>query len=472
MEQLMQTIRRINAAVSGVVWGPPMLLLLMGTGVYLTVRTGFLPLTRFPLILRETAGSLLRREKRGPAGPSRNLTPFEAVSTALASTVGTGSVAGVTGAILIGGPGAVFWMWVSALVGMATKYAEIVLAVRYRRTAPDGTHYGGPMYYIEAGLHMKWLAAAFALFGCAASFGIGNIAQATEISNCLAGLLGMAGLSVSRLAIGIAVAAVVAVVILGGSKRIGQVTSLLVPFMALFYLLAGLAVVLLRIDQVPQALALIVRSAFTPQAAAGGAAGYAVGTAIRQGVARGVFSNEAGLGSAPMAHAAAETKSPVQQGFWGIFEVFVDTMVICTITALTVILSGIWQGASIGQGGTYPSAGTAAAAAFNAVLPGQLGGIALQISLLFFALSTLLGWSYYGERSIGYLTGRSPLALLLYRAAYVLVCVLGSVGAGELMWEISDTLNAMMALPNLIALLLLSGQVARATRDYFRPGTP
>ena len=194
MEQLMQTIRRINAAVSGVVWGPPMLLLLMGTGVYLTVRTGFLPLTRFPLILRETAGSLLRREKRGPAGPSRNLTPFEAVSTALASTVGTGSVAGVTGAILIGGPGAVFWMWVSALVGMATKYAEIVLAVRYRRTAPDGTHYGGPMYYIEAGLHMKWLAAAFALFGCAASFGIGNIAQATEISNCLAGLLGMAGL--------------------------------------------------------------------------------------------------------------------------------------------------------------------------------------------------------------------------------------------------------------------------------------
>ena len=465
MERWIEALRRINAAVSGVVWGPPMLLLLMGTGVFLTFRLGFLPLTRMPLILRHTLGSLLGRKGRKAAGAG--LTPFQAVSTALASTVGTGSVAGVTGAIFVGGPGAVFWMWVSAFFGMATKYTEILLAVRYRRTAPDGSHYGGPMYYMAQGLGMRRMAGVFALLGGLASFGIGNIAQSTEIANCLADLLGRSGISVSRLAIGAGTALVVAAVTLGGAKRIGQVTGLLVPFMALFYLLAGLAVAVLRIREIPAALSLILRSAFSARAAAGGAAGYAVSSAIRQGVARGVFSNEAGLGSAPIAHAAADTDSPVRQGFWGIFEVFVDTMVICTITALTVILSGVYREGAIGQ--AYPSAGVAASAAFQAVLPGSLGGIALQISLLFFALSTLLGWSYYGERSFAYLSGGSGAVTLLYRVIFCLVCVFGAAGAGELMWELSDTLNAMMAIPNLIALLLLSAAAVRLTREELGP---
>ncbi len=467
METLLAPLTSIHSAVNRVVWGPPMLVLLLGTGVYLTMRLGFFQLRRFPMILRRTVGSLFGR---GRSKASRDLTPFEAVSTALASTVGTGNIAGVTGAIFLGGPGAVFWMWVSALFGMATKYVEIVLAVQYRQTAPDGSHYGGPMYYIERGLHMKWLAAAFALFGGVACFGIGNIAQATEISGAVNGLLALSGRSVSDAAVGIVLAAVTAAVLLGGVKRIGRIASLLVPFMAVFYILAGAAVLLLRLPDVPGALALIVQSAFAPEAAAGGAAGYALMRTIQNGVSRGIFSNEAGLGSAPMAHASAEAKSPVEQGMWGVLEVFVDTIVICTITALTVILSGVYEGAAIAEtGGTFLSSGQAAAAAFNAVLPGQWGGIVLQVSMLFFSLTTILGWSCYGERCWGYLSRNSPWVNRTYKAVYIATCFFGAVGSGNLMWSLSDTLNAMMAIPNLIALLLLSGEAVHATRRYFAP---
>ena len=467
MEHLITQIEAINKAINGVVWGPVMLVLLVGTGIYLTVRTGFIQIVKFPYIMRNTIGTLFRkRDKRGSGG--KNLTAFEAVSTALASTVGTGNIAGVTGAIFVGGPGAVVWMWISAIFGMFTKYAEIVLAVKYRQTGKDGTHYGGPMYYIEKGLGMKWLAVIFAILGGVACFGIGNIAQSTEIAGSVVSLCGMAGFDVTPLAAGIALAILVAIVIIGGVKRIGQVASYMVPFMACFYILAGISIIVLRITDVPHAFSVIFQSAFTSEAVAGGATGYAIMLGVQQGLARGVFSNEAGLGSAPMAHAASETKDPVEQGMWGIFEVFVDTIIICSITSLAVVLSGVYDGATIGEAGTYISNGAAAAAAFNAILPGALGGIVLQISLLFFSLTTVLGWSYYGERCWGYLTNNNRGVNMIYKIIFVLVCIVGATGAGTLMWDISDTLNAMMAIPNLIGLLLLSGTVVKITRDYFR----
>ena len=460
MERAAETIAAINSAVNSVVWGPVMLLLLVGSGAYLTARTGWIQATRFGYMLRKTIGSLLKKREKGRK-EGKNLTAFQAMSTALASTVGTGNIAGVTGALFAGGPGAVFWMWVAAFFGMFTKFSEILLAVKYREVDLDGLYHGGPMYYIEKGLGMKWLAVLFAVAAGLASFGIGNIAQGAEAAASLKSLFGWDGLTS-----GIVLASVVAVVILGGAKRIGQITSYLVPFMAVFYILAGLAVIALRITAVPAAFAAIFRSAFSLEAVGGGVFGYAILTAMRNGFSRGVFSNEAGLGSAPMAHAAADTREPVEQGLWGMFEVFVDTIVICTITALVVILSGILDT----PGGLDALGGSSAAAvaAFNAILPGALGGRVLQISILLFALSTILGWSYYGVCCWGYLSGNSRAVLFLYKVAFILVCIVGATGSGQLMWDISDTLNGMMAIPNLIALLLLSGTTIRITRAYFQ----
>ena len=449
----MELILNINNFINGIVWGPVMLFLLVGTGIYLTVRCGCLQARRFGFIMRSTLGSLFRKTEK-KAGGEPNLTPFQAVSTALAGTVGTGNIAGVTGAIFAGGPGAVFWMWVSAFFGMMTKYAEIVLAVKYRQVGPDGTHYGGPMYYIEKGTGHKWLAVLFALLGGIACFGIGNIAQSTEIAGAMESLVGLPPLWT-----GIILAILTAIVVIGGVQRIGQVASYLVPFMAIFYIVAGVAVIALRITEVPAALAAIFQGAFSFEAVGGGVFGYAIMQAMRQGFARGVFSNEAGLGSAPMAHAASNTKEPVEQGMWGVFEVFVDTIIICTLTSMAVLLSGVLEY----DLNSFASNGAAAAAAFNAILPGSIGGTVLQISLLFFALSTILGWSYYGERCWGYLTNNN----LIFKVAFVLVCIVGAVGSGSLMWDISDTLNGMMAIPNLIGLLLLSGTVIQATKTYF-----
>ena len=453
----MDLILQINSFINGIVWGPVMLLLLVGTGVYLTVRCGCLQARKFGFIMRSTLGSLFRKTEK-KAGGEPNLTPFQAVSTALAGTVGTGNIAGVTGAIFAGGPGAVFWMWVSAFFGMMTKYAEIVLAVKYRQVGPDGTHYGGPMYYIEKGTGMKWLAVLFSLLGGVACFGIGNIAQSTEIAGAMESLVGLPPLWT-----GIILAVLTAIVVIGGVQRIGQVASYLVPFMAIFYIVAGVAVIALRITEVPAALASIFQGAFSFEAVGGGVFGYVIMQAMRQGFARGVFSNEAGLGSAPMAHAASNTKEPVEQGMWGVFEVFVDTIIICTLTSMAVLLSGVLEY----DLSSFASNGAAAAAAFNAILPGTIGGTVLQISLLFFALSTILGWSYYGERCWGYLTNNNKIANLIFKVAFVLVCIVGAVGSGSLMWDISDTLNGMMAIPNLIGLLLLSGTVIQATKTYF-----
>ena len=456
---MLAQIEAINSAVNGVVWGPIMLVLLVGTGIYLTFRTRGLQARRFGYILRNTIGTLFSKDKK-KSDSQHNLTPFQAVSTALAGTVGTGNIAGVTGAIFVGGPGAVFWMWVSAFFGMMTKYAEIVLALKYRQTDEKGAHYGGPMYYIEKGTGQKWLAILFALLGGIACFGIGNIAQSTEIAGAVQSLTGL-----DPLYTGIILAILTAIVVIGGVKRIGQVASYLVPFMAIFYIVAGLAIIALRISDVPAALASIFTQAFSlePREIGGGVAGYTIMVSMQQGVARGVFSNEAGLGSAPMAHAASDTQEPVEQGMWGVFEVFVDTIVICTLTSMAILLSGVLEY----DLSSFASNGAAAAAAFNAILPGTIGGTVLQISLLFFALSTILGWSYYGERCWGYLSNNNKVVNYIFKIAFVLMCIVGSVGSGALMWDISDTLNGMMAIPNLVGLLLLSGTVIRLTREYF-----
>lgn len=459
MEKLGQTIITVNGIIHSFAWGPVMLVLLGGTGIYLSIRTGFIQATRLGYIMRSTIGSLFRKGKRDNGG---NLSPFQAVSTALAGTVGTGNIAGVTGAIFVGGPGAVFWMWVSAFFGMCTKYAEIALAMKFRVKDENGVYHGGPMYYIENGLgkSWRWLAVVFAALGGFASFGIGNIAQSTEIAGSLNSLFGF-----NKLTSGILLAVVVGVVMIGGVKRIGQVTSWLVPFMSAFYILAGVLVIIFRIADVPTVLWTIIKNALSFKAVSGGVFGYAIFHAMKQGFARGIFSNEAGLGSAPIAHAASSAEEPCEQALWGVFEVFIDTMIICSITALTVLLSGVLE--VPGGLDAYASKGAAAAAAFNAILPGTVGGTVIQLNLIFFALSTIIGWGYYGVSCWGYLSRGNETVTMIFNVVFVLMCIVGSAGSGTLMWDISDTLNGLMAIPNLIALLLLSGTVAKLTKDYF-----
>lgn len=457
----MEIFLTFERAVNDFVWGPIMLALLVGTGVFLTFRTGWVQVRWFGYIMKNTVGSLFR--KRNTQDHGSNLSPFQAVTTALAGTVGTGNIAGVTGAIFIGGPGAVFWMWVSAFFGMCTKYAEIALALKFRDTDGHGVHKGGPMYYIENGLgrSWKWLAVLFAILGGVASFGIGNIAQSSEIAGAMSGLF-----SLDPMVTGIALTVLVGVVVIGGVKRIGQVTSLLVPFMSVFYVAAGIVVILMRLPDIPGVFAAIFTSAFSFEAVGGGVFGYAIMTAMKNGFARGVFSNEAGLGSAPIAHAASSAQEPAEQAIWGVFEVFFDTIVICSITAFTVLLSGFELGEAALSG--YASKGAAAVAAFNSILPGTLGGTIIQLSLVFFALSTILSWSYYGERCWGYISRDNKIVTSVYKIIFVLFCIVGATGSGQLMWDISDTLNGAMAIPNLIALLLLSGAVASITREYFK----
>ena len=460
MSNFVSTIESVNGALNSFAWGPLMLLLLVGTGIYLTVRVNWLQVTHFGRILKNTVGTLFKKQDSKDHGA--NISPFQAVTTALAGTVGTGNIAGVTGAIFTGGAGAVFWMWVAAFFGMITKYAEILLAMKYRIKDENGVYHGGPMYYIENGIgkNWKWLAVIFCLLGGFASFGIGNIAQSSEISGALTDLF-----KLPPLASGILIAVVVALVTLGGIKRIGKVTSLLVPFMSVFYIVAGIILILMRITHIPAVFGQIFAGAFSFKSVGGGLFGYTIMMAMKQGFARGVFSNEAGLGSAPIAHAASSTEEPCEQAIWGVFEVFIDTIVICSITAFAVLLSGILDV----EGGlsAFASKGAAAAAAFNTILPGTLGGKIIELSLLFFALSTILSWAYYGENCWGYLTKNNKVFILAYKIIFSLVCIVGAMGSGTLMWDIADTLNGLMAIPNLIALLMLSGVVAKVTKDYF-----
>ena len=451
---MMEFITHWNGVINGIVWGPPVLALLIGTGILLTVRVGFIQVRKFGVIMKHTLGSLFGPDahKKDESG----VTPFQAVATALASTVGTGNITGVATAVTLGGPGAIFWMWVSAFFGMMTKYAEVLLAVKFREKNERNEWVGGPMYYIENGLGWKWLAVIFAVFATIASFGIGNMTQSNSIANALQSTVG-----ISPLVTGIIVAIGAGIVILGGIKRIAQVTEKLVPFMGLFYVVLGVATLVMNFGNLPEAFRLIFYCAFNPDAALGGATGYTVMLAIRYGFARGVFSNEAGLGSAPIAHAAANTDSPVKQAFWGAFEVFFDTFIICTITGLVVVSSGAWTSGLQGTSLTI--------AAFGNSL-GSIGEWGVTIGTVLFAFSTILGWSYYGEKSIEYLFKGTSLVggvKLGYRVAFVLMTIFGAVGSLQLVWDIADTLNGLMAIPNLIALVALSGIVVKLTKEHF-----
>lgn len=434
------------SAVSGIVWGPYMLTLILGTGVVLMVRLGGMPILKIGYGFKQ-----LFRGRKAESGEGV-ITPFAALMTSLSATIGTGNIAGVATAIGLGGPGALFWMWCSALVGMATKYSEAVCAVHFREVDDKGDHVGGPMYYIRNGLgeNWRWLAILFAIFGAFAGFGIGNGVQANSVSSAMNNAFG-----VSETVTAVVMMALVALVLIGGVRRIADVATRLVPMMAILYILAGVTVLLLNIGGIPDALALVIKSAFSSEAVGGGAAGTAVMLAIQFGVARGVFSNEAGLGSAPIAHAAAKTDSPVRQGTVAMLGTFIDTLIICSITGLAIIVTGVWDGEAKGAAMSQ--------AAFASSLP--YGDILISLGLCVFAFTTILGWSYYGERCAEYLLGTR--VIVPFRVIWVAVVGVGAISELEAIWLVADILNGLMAVPNLIALLLLSGVVAKLTREYF-----
>jgi len=445
----MEAIESVVGAINGLVWGPPMLVLILGVGLFLSLGLKLMP------VLQIGAGLRLMWKGRSSSGTESDgeIPPFQALMTALAATVGTGNIAGVATAIFLGGPGALFWMWLTALVGMATKYSEAVLAVRFREVDERGVHVGGPMYYIRNGLGKKWawLGVLFAIFAAIAGFGIGNTVQANSVADVMEATFGL-----PHWISGVILMVLVGLVLIGGIRRIGQVASALVPLMALSYLVAGLIVLAINYAEIPAAFGLIFEHAFSPIAAEGGFAGAAVWAAIRFGVARGVFSNEAGLGSAPIAHAAAQTKNPINQGMVAMLGTFIDTIIICTITGLVIITSGAWTSGESGAELT--------SMAFAQALPG-VGDYVVAIALAIFAFTTLLGWSFYGERSVEFLFGVK--AIVPYRIAWIIAIPLGATVNLGLIWLIADTLNAMMALPNLIALLLLSPVVFRLTKEHF-----
>lgn len=445
----MELVANINSAINGFVWGPVMLSLLVGTGVIVTVGTKFFQVSKIAVWMKGTFGALRKKKESGV-----NISPFQAVTVALASTVGTGNIAGIATAIVAGGPGAVFWMWVSAFFGMMTKYAEVVLAIKYREVDDKGGHYGGPMYYLANGAKMKWLAILFSIFAVFASFGIGNMTQANSISNVL-----VANFGFSPLVVGIVLSLIVALVIIGGIKRIVLITEKLVPFMAILYIIGAVIVLIANCSQIPAAFGLIFDNAFTLRSGVGGVAGYTVMTAMRYGVARGVFSNEAGLGSAPIAHASSDSKNPVEQGLWGIFEVFVDTIIICSLTALAILTSGLHESGLNGAALTT--------SAFSSVL-GNVGGLILSLSLMCFAFSTIIGWSHYGEYSLGFLLNNNVIASNIYKVVFSFSVILGCTLELTLVWDISDTLNGLMAIPNLIGILLLSKIIFSLTKSYLK----
>lgn len=443
----MELLLKINSLINDFVWGPVMIVLLLGTGLYYTIRSHGLQFRRFVYILKAKLSSLFQPKSDSASGVS----PFQALTTALAGTIGTGNIAGVATAITAGGPGAIFWMWISALVGMMTKYSEIVLSVHYRQRNRSDEWKGGPMYYIEHGLHCKWLAVLFAIFAFCATFGAGNLTQINAIAGSMETTFG-----VPPFVSGIAVAALLSLVILGGIRRIGKITERVVPLMSLFYIVGAIFVLFVNRHQIIPAFSSIFHSAFTPTAAAGGFLGAGVMQAVRMGMARGIFSNEAGLGTAPIAHAAADTEQPVEQGMWGVFEVFMDTILVCTCTALIILTSGLWQGNVNGANLTM--------AAFSQALP-HVGNYIITIALFFFALSTMLGWSYYGEKCFEYLFGERLIKV--YRIGFIIIAAFGSITELKIVWELSDTLNGLMAIPNLIGLAALSGVVIKLTKDYF-----
>ena len=458
---MLQIIETINTAVNNFIWGVPAMVCIFGVGLYLSIRTNFLQIRKFPYAIKTTLGRIFRKRDASDGA----ITPFQAVCTALAATVGTGNIAGVAGAIALGGPGAIFWMWVSALFGMCTKYAEVTLAVHYREINANGELVGGPMYYIKNGLSKKWhwLAYLFAAFGVLTVFGTGNATQVNTITTAINSALlnynviSESAVSTSNLIIGIIIAILIAMILLGGIKRIGHVTEKLVPFMALLYILLGLGVILLNIQNVPAVFASIFRGAFQPRAVTGGIV-LSMFTSLKKGVSRGIFSNEAGLGTGSIAHACADTKKPVKQGMFGIFEVFTDTIVICTLTALVILCSGVAVDYGKAAGAELTILG------FTSTY-GSWVSIFTAVAMCCFAFSTAVGWGLYGARCIEFLF--SEKVIKPFMVIYSLVAILGATANLGLMWSIAETFNGLMAIPNLIALFLLSGTVVKLTKEYF-----
>ncbi|WP_207062974.1 sodium:alanine symporter family protein [Motiliproteus sp. SC1-56] len=446
----MESLTGLISAVNGIVWGPMMLVLILGVGLFLQLGLRLMPIRKLGTGFRLMWGGRAARAGEDAEG---EISPFNALMTALSATVGTGNIAGVATAVFLGGPGALFWMWCTALVGMATKFSEAVLAVNFREVDEAGNHVGGPMYYIKNGLGHKWawMGTLFAIFGMIAGFGIGNTVQSNSVASVIETNFGL-----PLWVTGVILMVLTGAVLLGGIRRIGHVAGVLVPFMALAYLLAGLTVLSINAAAIPTALDLVFTHAFSPAAAEGGFAGAAVWAAIRFGVARGIFSNEAGLGSAPIAHASAQTKDPVRQGLIAMLGTFIDTLIICSITGLVIITSGAWTSGESGAALT--------SSAFAAALPG-LGNYVVAVSLAIFAFTTILGWSVYSERCAEYLFGVKVIKP--FRVAWILAVPAGAVISLDFVWLLADTLNAMMAIPNLVALALLSPVVFKLARDYF-----
>ena len=463
---MLNAIETINTAVNNFIWGVPAMVCIIGVGLYLSIRTGFLQIRKFPYAIRTTIGRMFRKKDASDGA----ITPFQAVCTALAATVGTGNIAGVAGALAIGGPGAVFWMWVSALLGMCTKFSEVTLAVQFRETNADGELVGGPMYYIKNGLPKcwHWLAYLFAAFGVLTVFGTGNATQVNTITTAINsaltnyGLLKPDQISTSNLIIGIVITIMIAMILLGGIKRIGQVTEKLVPFMALLYIVLALGVILLTLTVIPSVFASIIEGAFHPSAVTGGVVG-SLFLSMKKGVSRGIFSNEAGLGTGSIAHACADTRKPVKQGMFGIFEVFMDTILICTLTALVILCSQV----SIPYG---QAAGAELTIQGFTATYGNWVSIFTAVAMCCFAFSTILGWGLYGARCIEFLF--SSKVTKPFMVVYSLVAILGATADLGLMWNIAETFNGLMAIPNLIALFLLSGTVVKLTKAYFAQENP
>ncbi|MFQ6844124.1 MAG: alanine/glycine:cation symporter family protein [Lachnospiraceae bacterium] len=458
---MLHMIETINAAVNNFIWGVPAMICIFGVGLFLSVRTNFLQIRKFPYAIRTTIGRMFRKRNASDGA----MTPFQAVCTALAATVGTGNIAGVAGAIAIGGPGAVFWMWISALLGMCTKYAEVTLAVHFREKNTNGELVGGPMYYIKNGLDKKWhfLAYLFSAFGVLTVFGTGNATQVNTITTAVNSallnyhLLGEDQVPTSNLIIGIVIAVLVGMILLGGIKRIGRVTEKLVPFMALLYVILGLGVIVIHAGALPSVFGAIIGGAFNPSAVTGGIVG-SMFVSMKKGVSRGIFSNEAGLGTGSIAHACADTRKPVKQGMFGIFEVFTDTIVICTLTALVILCSGIAVPYGEAAGAELTIRG------FTSTY-GSWISIFTAFAMCCFAFSTTIGWGLYGARCIEFLF--SEKVTKPFMVVYSLVAIVGTTANLGLMWSIAETFNGLMAIPNLIALFLLSGTVVKLTKEYF-----
>ena len=461
---MLQTIETINSAVNNFIWGVPAMICIIGVGLYLSIRTKFVQIRKFPYAIKTTLGRIFRKREAEDGA----MTPFQAVCTALAATVGTGNIAGVAGAIAIGGPGAVFWMWISAFLGMCTKFCEVTLAVHFRELNEEGDYVGGPMYYIKNGLgkNWQWLAVAFSAFGVLTVFGTGNATQVNTITTAInSALLNFHVINDSQvktvsLVVGIIIAILVALVLLGGVKRIGHVTEKLVPFMAVLYIILALGVVILNVNRIPGVFHDIIVGAFRPASVTGGLVGSFF-MSMKKGVSRGIFSNEAGLGTGSIAHACADTRKPVKQGFFGVFEVFTDTIVICTLTALVILCSGV------------PVAYGEAAGAELTILGftstyGSWVSLFTAVAMCCFAFSTIIGWGLYGARCIEFLF--SSKVIKPFMVAYSLVAILGATVELGLMWSIAETFNGLMVIPNLIALFLLSGTLVKLLKDFFASG--